>query len=380
MRVTSLLLALLIAGGLFYWFHARHQTGDIAAAAATSDPTSTVAEDATGQLQSSQNILAPANPAADAIPVLVLDSQARPTESTLVVRGRTEAVRNVQVSAQTSGSVISQPLRRGSRVAAGQVLCQLDPGIRAAELAEAEASLHEAQAEAEASTRLSQKGFAAEMTLKTRQARLEAAQARLDRVRWDIAQLDVVAPFDGILETDSAEIGSYLTPGVMCANVIDLSRVKVSGFVAEQEIDQLHVGQTATARLINGYETQGEISFLSRMADEQTRTYAVEVTLDNADGRIRDGMTAELQVTLPEQTGHLIPQSALTLDDAGRLGVRLDQDGIARFQPVRILSEVPGRVWVAGPPETARIVIVGQEFVRDGRRVAGTSVDPSQLQ
>ncbi|MEM7686688.1 MAG: efflux RND transporter periplasmic adaptor subunit, partial [Pseudomonadota bacterium] len=274
----------------------------------------------------------------------------------------------------------SQPLRRGSRVAAGQVLCQLDPGIRAAELAEAEASLHEAPAEAEASTRLSQKGFAAEMTLKTRQARLEAAQARLDRVRWDIAQLDVVAPFDGILETDSAEIGSYLTPGVMCANVIDLSRVKVSGFVAEQEIDQLHVGQTATARLINGYETQGEISFLSRMADEQTRTYAVEVTLDNADGRIRDGMTAELQVTLPEQTGHLIPQSALTLDDAGRLGVRLDQDGIARFQPVRILSEVPGRVWVAGPPETARIVIVGQEFVRDGRRVAGTSVDPSQLQ
>ena len=111
------------------------------------------------------------------------------------------------------------------------------------------------------------------------------------------------------------------------------------------------------------------------MADEQTRTFGVEVTLPNPEGRIHDGMTAELIIALPARTAHLVPQSALTLDDEGRLGVRLDDDGVARFVPVRILRDTPDGAWIAGLPDTANIIVVGQEFVRDGRRVAGTPTD-----
>lgn len=359
MRITSIVLVLLIAGGLYYWFIGRHGGLD-QMAAATAEPTEeTVAE-------------AEETPP---VPVVVIESTARPTSARLILRGRTLADRNVQVAAETTGQVISEPLRRGARVAKGDVLCRLEPGSRAAELAEAEASLAEARVEAEAANRLKQKGFAAETTRVARQARLQAAEARLDKVKLDMARLEIRAPFDGFLESDTAEFGSLLTPGAICANVIDLSRVKVAGFVAEQEVDLLRLGQKTKVRLINGVEAEGEISFLSRMADATTRTFAVEVTLPNADSAVRDGMTAEMIVDLPGETGHFLPQSALTLDDEGRLGVRLDVDGVATFAPVTMLRDETDGFWVTGLPETVKVIVIGQEFVTDGRRVLGAPPD-----
>jgi multidrug efflux system membrane fusion protein len=355
MRWTSLIGAAAIAGVLVYWFVLRHVPEDVVAPEAPD----IAAVEATG--------LRP-----PPVAVVVMDSIAQDSPATLTLRGRTEANRNVQVAAETTGRVISEPLRRGAAVSAGQVLCRLEPGVRAAELDEAEASLAEAEVEATAATQLRQKGFTAETTLKASQARLQAAQARLDRVRWDIGQLEVRAPFDGVLETDTAELGALLSQGAYCANVIDLSNVKVTAFVSEQEVDALSVGQAAHAKLINGVNADGKITFISRMADENTRTFAVEITLENRDGRLRDGMTAELQVELPAQEAHLLPQQALTLNDDGRLGVRTEEDGIARFRPVTILRDTNEGVWVAGLASEARIIIIGQDFVRDGRRVLGT--------
>lgn len=378
MRITSLLLAATIVAGLLYWFHFRHQTDGMVAAVAKSDPASAALASPDTETDPAEAV--PVSKGPVAVPVMVLESTARETSATLIVRGRTEAARNVRVAARTSGSVISPPLRRGARVLEGDPLCELDPGVRDAELAEVEAALVEAEAEVNASTRLSQKGYGAEMTLKTRQARLEAVEARLNRVKWDIEQLIIRAPFDGVLESDTAELGTFLSTGEVCANVIDLSSIKVAGFVSEKEIDLLSVGQEAHARLINGIEAVGNITFLSRVADEQTRTFAVEVMLPNPEGRIRDGMTAELRIGLPEGKGHLVPQSALTLDDDGQMGVRIDEDGIARFRPVQILSLEPGGVWVGGLEDQVRIIVVGQEFVRDGRAIVGTVADLNTLQ
>jgi len=370
MRITSLIAAALIAAGLWYWFVGRHGGLDEATPVAPAEQTAPATESGSGP-----EAPEPAPDAAYApVSVIVLSSAARPAESTLILRGRTVAARSVEVAAETSGKVISDALPAGTTVAEGQVLCRLNPGIRAAELAEAEAALAEAAAEAEASQALLRRGYTPETTAKARQAALRAAQARLDRVRLDIAQLEIAAPFDGVLESDTAETGTLMVPGSICATVIDLATVKVSGYIAEQDVDKLTLGQTATAQLINGVTAEGEITFLSRMADPETRTFAVEVTLANPDGRLRDGMTAELAIALPPVTAHLVPQSALTLDDDGRLGVRTAEAGVARFVPVEILRDAKDGVWITGLPATAEIIVIGQEFVRDGRRIRAVSM------
>ena len=156
--------------------------------------------------------------------------------------------------------------------------------------------------------------------------------------------------------------------------MIDLSSVKVTGFVGEQNVDQISIGGKAAARLINGRQVAGEITFVSRMADEDTRTYLVEVTLDNPDGDLRDGMTAEILIDLPPVTAHMVPQSALTLDDLGRMGLRLAVGAEAKFYPVAILRDMSDGVWVTGLPDTAQVIVVGQEFVRDGRQITAVPI------
>lgn len=311
---------------------------------------------------------------AGAVPVMTLEVTAEPMRDRLAVRGRTVANRRVEVEAETEGRVISEPLRRGAQVSEGQLLCRLDPGSRPAQLAEARAALAEAETEARAAESLSGKGFVSETTRFAREAALQAAQAKVDLVELDIERLEIRAPFGGMLESDTAELGARLGVGEVCATVIDLSVVRASGFVSEQVIDRLAEGQEATVRLVTGLETEGTLSFLSRVADPDTRTYEVEATVPNPEGRIRDGMTAEITVTLPAREAHRIPQSALTLDDDGRLGVRLAEDGHARFAPVTILRDETDGIWVTGLPPLARVIVVGHEFVRDGRAIRAEPV------
>lgn len=367
MRLTSLFLSAALLASLAYWFWLRHlPEGGAGAFGLQSAAVAPAGASATGA-----GALRAAEPA---VPVMVLTTTEAETENRLVLRGRTKAARSLDVKAETTGRITSEPLRRGTRIAAGDLLCRIEPGARSAQLAEAEARLVEAEVEANAATQLSARGFAAETTRTEREAARQAAQAAVDLVRLDIERLEIRAPFSGLLESDTAELGARLAIGDVCARIIDLSEVKVSGFISEQDVGQVSVGDHAAIRLVDGRSFDGAISFVSRMADEATRTYEVEVTIPNPDLAIRDGMTAELLIDLPPVLAHLVPQSALTLDDDGRLGVRLSDGGRARFVPVRVIGDAADGAWIAGLPPKAEVIVVGHEFVRDGRAILPTPV------
>ena len=381
MRLIPLLTALLIAAGLYYWFELRHEPAGEAMAARAEAPTGAdgVVADDDAPVGTAGADATPADPGDAPVQVVVLPSEAQETSAELTLRGRTEADRSVEVAAETTGRVLSPPIRRGATVDEGQVLCELDPGTRDAELAEVQAALEEAQVQESGAAQLAKKGYTAETELKQRQAQLRAAQARLDKVRADIAKLEIRAPFAGVLETDTAELGTLLVPGALCAEVVDLDPVTVESYVSEQEVGQLSIGQPAEVRLVTGKAAEGEITFISRSGDVETRTFAVEVTIPNPGREIRAGVTAEVLVALPPQSAHLVPQTALTLDDDGRLGVRAADDGVARFHPVTIMRETPDGVWVGGLPPQADIIVIGQEFVREGRPVAATPASQSAI-
>lgn len=343
------------------------------------------------------------------------------------LRGETEAARQVSVVSEVSGKIVSAPLRKGAFVEEGQLLCTVDPGTRQSSLAEAQARLAEAQArrpevearipEAEArlaqaraqleearinataAERLSQDGFAsqtrvasAEAALQTAQAAIstaeagvkaaeagldglqasiESAQAAVNRAETDIDRLQITAPFSGVLETDTAELGSLLQPGGLCATVIQLDPIKVVGFVPENEVTRVEVGALAGARLNQGPDLRAQVTFLSRSADPTTRTFRVELTVPNPDLAIRDGQTAEILIQSQGVMAHVLAASSLTLNDEGTLGVRtIDADSAALFIPVEVLRDAPEGVYVTGLPDQVDVITVGQEFVTDGVIVA----------
>lgn len=386
MRLLSVITAIVISLVLYAWVFERDLVRDfaqrglpaivdrlsgegegddetISAPAATEAPSP--AEDTVTAAEA-----APAGPTAEAVPVVAMHSAAAEIDAGLLLRGRTEAARVVEVRAETSGRVISKPLRKGAFVHEGDPLCELDPGTRHADLSEAEARLAEARINYNAATKLAEEGFASSTREASARAQLQSAEAAVERARREIERLTMRAPFEGYLESDTAELGLLLQPGSSCATVIQLDPIKMVGFVPEKEIDRVRPGAPAAARLVTGRELSGKVSFIARSADPETRTFRVEVTIPNPDLAVRDGQTAEIVIATEATRAHLLPSSALTLDDAGRLGVRVvDETSHARFVPLDIVRDTPEGVWVTGLPDKADVIIVGQEYVTDGAPV-----------
>ena len=302
----------------------------------------------------------------EGVPVVAIRSRSREVENLLVLSGRTEANRFVEIRSQASGVVISETLEKGSFVERNQLLCRLDPGAKQSSLIEAEARLAEAELNHRAAERLAEGGFGSENRAVATSAALKSAQAAVQRNRIELERTEILAPFDGLLESNAAEFGSLLQPGSLCARVIQLDPIKVVGHVTETQVSQVQLDTAARVRLVTGETVSGRVSFVSRSADESTRTFRLEVKVPNADRSIRDGLTAEIELATRLEMAHLLPQSALTLNDSGVLGVRTTDDGLASFMPVTVLRDSSEGVWVAGLPHRADIIVVGQEFVADG--------------
>lgn len=307
-----------------------------------------------------------------AVSVLVLKSKAQPVVRGIVLRGQTAAFRLLDVKAETNGQIISAPLRAGTQVARGDLLCKLDAGTREAQLSEAQARFAEAQANNNVSAKLVKKGFASENAAISHLAALQAAQANVERAQRELENLEIHAPFSGLLESDTAELGALLQPGADCARIIALHPIKLVGYATEQQVSRISVGGIAGARLIGGQEVIGKLTFISRSGDPLTRTFKVEVTVPNENLEIRDGSSAEIYIALDGETGHLLPQSALTLNNEGQIGVRIVTGETADFNAVSIVNESLDGVWVQGLPDEVDVIVVGQEYVTTGRRVTVT--------
>lgn len=301
-----------------------------------------------------------------AVSVVAMTSTEQDVTSGIVLRGQTAAFKSVQAKAETSGAVISQPIRKGTLVEKGELLCELEVGTKAASLAEAKARLVEAETNNAASANLVKKGFATETQAIAREAALESAIAGVDRAQSDLDNTKIVAPFNGLLESDTAELGEFMQPGSPCATVLALNPIKLVGYATEQQVSLIEVGVPAGARLINGDEVVGKVSFISRSADPTTRTFLVETTVQNDNLAIRDGATADIYIGLAGIKGHLLPQSSLTLNGDGLLGVRIADSGTAKFQQVTIIRDAADGIWVTGLPTTADVIVTGQEYVTDG--------------
>ncbi len=314
---------------------------------------------------------APAEPKTMAIEVVTTRSRAESLASNLKLTGATEASRRVQVRAETSGVVAIAP-RKGARVRQGDLLCRQQIGARKARREGSVARLQQALIEARAQQTLSEKGLAAANNTSARKADAEVLRSEIMQIDVEIGQLEIRAPFDGVIEGESAEIGSLLQPGGVCATVVDPNPLKVSGFVPEFQIGKLRLGDPASASLITGESVRGTITYIAQTADTATRTFEIEIDVPNPDYRLRDAVTAQIEIPLDSRPAHRLPQSALTLNEAGDIGVMISVGGKAAFRAVEILRDDDNGVWLSGLGNEATVIVVGQEYVSEGSRLKET--------
>ena len=247
--------------------------------------------------------------------VTILNSKATNKSKILKSSGFTEADKFVQVRAEVSGRLIERPAQQGDYVEEGDLICQLYIAGRE-------------------------------------------------------AYPKIVAPFSGYLETLRVEEGDFLNTGAVCAALIDPDPMLLVADIAEKDIAQIELGSEASAKLISGRYISGEVTFIASSADKNTRTFRVEISVDNKDRTIRDGVSAEIYIKGKQEAAHKISPAILSLNDQGKLGVRtVTSDNRVEFKEINILEDTNSGMWVSGLGEEARIITLGQEYVFQGQTV-----------
>lgn len=187
----------------------------------------------------------------------------------------------VSVVAQTSGTVQAVGVTKGQTVKAGDLLCTLDQGARQAAVAQAQASVDQAQSSS-MPMRAARRSRGRELGPTSRsgpQGRAGRVAECPDRTRTDRDQ----SPVDGVVSDPLASVGSMLAPGAPCASVVQLDPMLFVASVPEARIAYARLGLNAVVTTVSGDKANGTVTYLSPTADETTRSFAVEIAVPNAD-------------------------------------------------------------------------------------------------
>lgn len=299
--------------------------------------------------------------------VRVRTQSAEEVMRTIVVNGKTAPARIVRLAAETDGRIDYVGAERGESLDMGEIIVRLDERDRSARLAQAEATVKQREVEYAAREQLKSESYVSEAQLQEAIALLETARTELTRAQLDLAYMVVRAPFAGALQDREVEVGDFVARGDPIATYVDNRTIIVSADLSEFDAGFVGVDDAAEARLATGETVRGRIRYVAPVADEATRTFTVELEVDNADGKLRAGGTAELRIPAEAVQAHRISPSLLTLDDAGNVGVKIINDrGKVEFVVADIALSSDEGVWLAGLPTTATIITVGQGYVTSG--------------
>ncbi|MCR4377603.1 MAG: efflux RND transporter periplasmic adaptor subunit [Rhodospirillales bacterium] len=312
------------------------------------------------------------DPSASALPrVRVTTLQSQPHTPYILLMGRTQAGLAVSVRTEIPGRVLEVVAQKGQFVEAGAVLLRIDPEDRAQRLAEAKARMKQREIAYESAQKLSKGGYSSQLNVALALADLEASRALVTRVERELENAAIAAPFAGVVDAIPVEVGDYFDKaGQIAARVLDLGTIKAVAQVSESDINRVAQGGKAMIRLPDGRELEGRVSFVGMSSNALTRTFPVEVTAEVANHDVPEGVTAEIRLPMETIVGHKISPALLTLDDQGKIGVKIiNAQSQVEFYPVGVASDTIDGAWLTGLPDSVRIITVGQEFVRVGETV-----------
>lgn len=302
--------------------------------------------------------------------VEVRTQQAKRVARHIVAQGQVEPNRTVTVRAEAAGRIAEVIAQEGRAIEANDTLVRIEMNDRAARLKEAEARLREQRRAYEGAKRLGQRGYQAQRQIDEIFSALQAARAELAAIRLEIRNTRIRAPFRGILETRRVEVGDYVDVNGEIVTVVDNDPLTVTVQIAQQDIDRIARGDRAEVAFATGQHGEGVVRYIAPRAEEATRTFRVEIEVPNADSHIRSGISAEARIPTGEVAAHFLSPAVLTLNDAGVVGIKtVNEADVVEFHPISIVFAEARGVWVSGLPEAARIITVGQGFVRNGEAV-----------
>ena len=283
---------------------------------------------------------------------------------------------SVMLRPEIAGRIRDIPFVEGQSVKRGDVLLRLDDNIARAELQQAEANFGLANSKFRRADELQREGFIsrqgrdeANNTLQVERANVALARARLDKTV-------IRAPFDGEIGLRTVSVGDYVTAGQDLVTLQALRQLKVDFRIPELYLSQITAGQRLNVAVdaLPDRTWTAQVTAISPLVDVSGRALVMRAVVDNADGVLRPGMFARVNLLLAETPALLVPETALAPRDNRHYVYRVRGETVEEVA-VRIGQRRGGQVEVLeGLADGDQVVTAGLQKIQNGARVAVTLV------
>jgi membrane fusion protein (multidrug efflux system) len=339
--------------------------------------------------------------AADATPprsVVLATVTVRDLVERVAASGQILAKQRADVAAQVPGEVTAIRVDEGQTVGEGEVVIEIDPERRAldldrarARLSEAGSGLLEAQRQSQRVRTLTEKKVASKAQLESADAALEAARSRVEALQADlgaaeraVADSRVAARFAGVIGRRFVSRGEFVQPGQKLFELVSLDPVEVEFNLPESDAARLRLGLPLDVSVAPypGELFHAEVTMISPVVDERTRTLRVKAALPNPDGRLRPGLFARADLGIAERKNVLlVPEEAVLQRADGQVVFRaVDAGTRAQRRKVELGPIKDGMAEIrAGLAPGDVVVIRGHSSLVEGAAIAARNPDGSAV-
>jgi len=298
------------------------------------------------------------------------------TPSTFVesfkVVGVVKPYASAKISSEEGGLILSILKNKGDRVSAGQVVVRLKKDTEGATYEQALAQYELAKINFDKQKQLYEENATTEIQYLTAKWQLEAAGRGLEVLRTRLNKGYIRSPINGVVDDKFMNKGEMSAPGMPILNIVDVSRVKISGGVPERYINDVKMGQNVkiTVEVLPGAEFEGEVSYISPTLSSTSRTFEIEIVISNKDRMLKPEMNANIQIAKPKLDNSVVIEQDLMVDFGEEKYVFILEGDVARKRVIETNGRNGNKVLVTkGLNIGDKIVNEGFQALADGEKV-----------
>jgi membrane fusion protein, multidrug efflux system len=317
----------------------------------------------------------------ESIPVLTATAESRQINVGIEAIGTANANESVNITSKTTNMVTSIRFGDGEVVKAGQVLVELDRAQTEADLAAAAAAFAESQSQFNRSRELFNTQALSKAQYEQLEATMKSNQARVDAAKARLADTYIRAPFAGRVGLRRVSLGTLISPGTVITTLDDLSAIKVDFAVPELNVGELRSGQAIAARssAYPGRSFVGKVASVDSRVDPGSRAVMVRALVPNRDGALKPGMFLTVDLSKERRAALMVPEQALVPEQA-RQFIYVVQGPKVNKREVKLGRREPGFVEITdGLRAGDHVVIEGTLKLREGSLVRELGVAPTAV-
>jgi membrane fusion protein, multidrug efflux system len=321
-----------------------------------------------------------------AVPVEVMQVEAKRVDYEVHATGSVEAFETVQITARVPGVVEKLAFQEGDEVVAGSLLAEIEPrryelqyAAAKAALAGIEATRDEARRELERGERLVAEGVGMSADVDTWRTRVATsmaneaqARAQLGIAGLNLKDARIRAPIPGVIQSRRVETGQYVSVGTVLATLLQRDPLQLRFKVSESEAARLTLGAPVQFRVKDNETTfEAKLVFVAEAADSTTRMVSATAEITDPGAALRPGAFAEVTAKVgAAEAVIVVPEAAIRPSERGFLAHVVEGNAV-RERTVNLGMRTPdGKVEVrSGLAVGESLVIRGNEGLSEGTAV-----------